>query len=82
MLAVRPLRFSQSLRAWSRGTSVKPPAAAPHNTPQEGTSSASVTQPAAGAGAAAAPGVAAWAPAGPASAPVTAANAAASDNTV
>src|SRR6187551_2563060 len=44
MVAVRPLSFSQSLTATSPGVSVKPPAAAPHSTPQEGTSSAPVVQ--------------------------------------
>src|SRR4051794_7544210 len=54
MLAVRPESFSKSFSAWSRGASVKPPAAAPHNTPHDGTSSLSVTQPpAAGAACAA-----------------------------
>src|SRR5690349_15967260 len=49
IVAVRPVSVSQVLRAWSRGVSVKPPAAAPHSTPQEGTSSAPVTHSAGGA---------------------------------
>src|SRR3954466_14233481 len=53
MLAVRPESFSKSFSAWSRGASVKPPAAAPQSTPQEGTSSLSVVQPPAGAAVAA-----------------------------
>src|SRR4029453_12249139 len=44
IVAVRPLSFSQSMSAWSRGALVKPPAAPPHSTPQDGTSRASVTQ--------------------------------------
>src|SRR4051794_21529539 len=44
IVAVRPVSVSQSLSAVSRGASVKPPAAAPQSTPQDGTSSAPVVQ--------------------------------------
>nr|BFE68870.1 hypothetical protein GCM10020092_021710 [Actinoplanes digitatis] len=40
---MRPDSFSQAFSSASRGLVVKPPAAAPHNTPHEGTRFASVT---------------------------------------
>ncbi|MFC6607987.1 hypothetical protein ACFQFC_13155 [Amorphoplanes digitatis] len=51
--AVRPESFSQFFSSTSRGLVVKPPAAAPHNTPQEGTKFLSVTHGLAGAAVAA-----------------------------
>src|SRR3954469_13990751 len=51
MVAVRPLSFSQVFSSTSRGLSVKPPAAAPHSAPHDGTSSAPVLQAPDGAGA-------------------------------
>src|ERR1700712_3889860 len=44
MFAVRPLSRSQPLRATSRGALVKPPAAPPQMTPQDGTSFGPVAQ--------------------------------------
>src|SRR3954453_18698224 len=46
IVAVRPVVCSHAFSATSRGASVKPPAAAPQSTPQDGTSSAPVTHPA------------------------------------
>jgi hypothetical protein len=55
---VRPLLASHSIRAWSRGVSVKPPAAPPQSTPQVGTSRAPVTHSPAGLAGAVGAGVA------------------------